>query len=236
MSQQKSPQGAYDRDQGILLARWIFTYLNQRRHGLECINQLVQNSSDKASGPALRLADAAWAAHWRERFATPALITEEENRFQHLLANHRDATKAADYRVWEAIGQYVALRTTLFGSPLLVGQPLPPLEADSPLRRHQRMLYRLVMRAKEHRQAWLHQLLGEVEQITPNPGMLAALELLAEMLWWRLANGQDERVKQRQPETQRAFWAHYRANPWLATTPVANLVKLLPSAAHLRLT
>lgn len=227
-------QGAYSRDNGMLLARWIMAYLNQRRTDLAQIAKLVQDSSQRASGPALRLADAAWAAHWRERFGTPALTAEEENRFQHLLANHIDATKAADYRVWQAIGAYVGVRITLFGPPLLVGQALPPIEHDSPLRRHQRVLFRLVLRARESRDVWLHQLLLEVEQITPNPGMLLALELLAEMLWWRLAKGRDATVLVKQQEAQRAFWAYYQANPWLTKTQIAKLVDWLPPAAQLR--
>lgn len=118
-------------------ARWAVRF-RQRYSRLPYgdILELLECSSDRAGGPAMRLANALWAFDERMMFPNClALQGREEDAFAHLWHEHRDRAKQRKYRVWQAIGLFAELRMTHFGAAMLPVAPLPPLERKDPLKR-----------------------------------------------------------------------------------------------------
>jgi hypothetical protein len=220
-------------------AKWMVDHLARYWSGLGTVQLHLFQSSPLAGPPARRLADAIWRGYWRHKFPRPELIVAEENAYAHLVGEHASLPKAGMYQVWQAIEAYRALREAKWGGSLLTYLRLPDLDA-MPDRGHQQAVFRLAHRSKEQmlygsKLHWVHEAERLTMRIDPNTSMVKALELYAQWVFYRLSAAEGDSTTQQL--TQRyalKFWTHYRGNPWLAKTPIGQLVDLLPQQAALR--
>lgn len=211
----------YTQQDYMHIARWMVGYVNRFAGGrYDEILTLLHRSQTRAGGPALRLAQALWAFHYRNMYPDDKRWeVEEENTFAHLMHHHMEKAKS-HYRVFRAMEIFATMRLHVYRDLLLKTIELDPADTPNPLRRALRRFDETVLGA--HKRVRQHHMLKRVMQALgrANPAddeiMLAAINAAHALAVWRIDTTRGEAFADFQQAANTALGLRYRNLAYLA--------------------
>ena len=202
-------------------ARWMVQF-RQHHTPKPAYDEIIfhlNKSGAQMGGPAFRLALAVWNYDYRVLFPrNKHIVTEEENTFAYLCANHRSLKKSRVYgKVWSGMEAFVELRQHTFGSPILAVTTEPKLEISQfPL---QNTLHRLDAAAHTVRNAQLNAIVHNLALANPasdiRPTIMEAAECAMAYAAWRHQTTSLALFDAFRNQTNALLKEYYKQRQWL---------------------